>query len=43
LQADVAALYGDKFLGPLTAPPASPFIADDPFVTVYRRGSGEEM
>ena len=40
--ADIATLYGEKFLVPLTASPASAFIADGSFVTVYRRGSSEE-
>jgi hypothetical protein len=39
--ADIAALYGEKFLAPLTTPPASAFIADGSFVTVYRRGNSE--
>jgi uncharacterized protein YqjF (DUF2071 family) len=43
LRADVAALYGEKFLAPLTTPPASAFIADGSFVTVYRRSSSEEV
>jgi uncharacterized protein YqjF (DUF2071 family) len=37
-RADVAALYGEKFLTPLTTAPASAFVADGSFVTVYRRG-----
>jgi uncharacterized protein len=41
LRADIAALYGEKFLAPLTTPPASAFIADGSFVTVYRRGDSE--
>jgi len=28
-----------KFVAPLTAPPASAFIADGSFVTIYRRGT----
>jgi hypothetical protein len=40
-RADIAALYGDKFLAPLTAPPASAFIVDGSFVAVYRRSSEE--
>lgn len=39
--ADIAALYGEKFLAPLTASPASAFIADGSFVTVYRRSDSE--
>jgi hypothetical protein len=38
LRADIVALYGERFLPPLTAPPASASIADGSFVTVYRRG-----
>ena len=38
LRADIASLYGEQFVDPLTAPPASAFIADGSFVTVYRRG-----
>ncbi len=38
-RADITALYGEKFLAPLTTPPASAFIADGSLVTVYRRGS----
>jgi len=40
-KADMATLYGDEFLATLTAPPASAFIADGSFVTVYRRGDSE--
>jgi hypothetical protein len=40
-QADIASLYGEKFLPPLTASPASAFIADGSFVTIYRRSSSE--
>jgi uncharacterized protein YqjF (DUF2071 family) len=42
-RADIASLYGEKFLAPLTAPPASAFIADGSFVTVYRRVDTEEV
>ncbi len=37
-EADVASLYGPEFVGPLSAPPASAFIADGSPVVV-RRGS----
>jgi len=42
LRADIASLYGEQFVAPLTASIASAFIADGSFVTVYRRGSSEE-
>jgi len=42
-RADVVSLYGEKFVGPLSCTPASAFIADGSFVTVYRRGDvGDE-
>ena len=37
LEADVAALYGDKFVVPLSAKPVSAFIADGSYVEVQRR------
>lgn len=37
LRADIATLYGDKFVASLNAEPASAFIADGSFVSVYRR------
>lgn len=40
-RADVATLYGEKFVAPLTASPVSAFIADGSFVTVYRRSAEE--
>jgi uncharacterized protein YqjF (DUF2071 family) len=41
-KADVASLYGENFVEPLSANPASAFIADGSFVTVYRRATDEE-
>jgi hypothetical protein len=41
-RADIAALYGEKLFAPLTAAPASAFITDGSFVTVYRRGDSED-
>ena len=41
LQADVATLYGEKFVAPLAREPVSAFIADGSFVTVYRRDGSE--
>lgn len=35
-QADVGTLYGEKFIAPLSAEPASAFIADGSFVSVFR-------
>jgi hypothetical protein len=37
LKADIATLYGEKFLEPLTATPVSAFIADGSYVEVQRR------
>lgn len=37
--ADVATLYGTRFVDVLAAPPVSAFIADGSFVTVYRRSA----
>jgi len=37
LKADIATLYGEKFLEPLTAKPLSAFIADGSYVEVQRR------
>jgi uncharacterized protein len=37
LKADIATLYGEKFLEPLTAKPVSAFIADGSYVEVQRR------
>jgi uncharacterized protein YqjF (DUF2071 family) len=39
--ADVATLYGEKFVPVLAASPASAFIADGSFITVYRRDAAE--
>jgi len=41
-RADIASLYGEKFVATLTATPASAFVADGSFVTVYRRASSED-
>ena len=35
LDCDVAGLYGERFAGPLAAPPASAFLADGSAVTVF--------
>ncbi len=40
LRADIATLYGEKFVASLNAEPASAFIADGSFVSVYRRDDG---
>jgi hypothetical protein len=37
LKADIATLYGEKFVEPLTAKPVSAFIADGSYVEVQRR------
>ena len=37
LEADIATLYGDRFVEPLAAKPVSAFIADGSFVEVRRR------
>ena len=37
LKADIATLYGEKFLEPLRANPVSAFIADGSYVEVQRR------
>jgi hypothetical protein len=37
LKADIATLYGEKFVEPLTAKPVSAFIADGSHVEVQRR------
>src|SRR5207248_10587323 len=42
LKADIATLYGEKFLEPLRAKPASAFIADGSYVEVQRRTSEPE-
>ncbi|PYL97841.1 MAG: hypothetical protein DME27_06900, partial [Verrucomicrobia bacterium] len=39
LKADIATLYGEKFLEPLTAKPISAFIADGSYVEVQRRAT----
>jgi len=42
LKADIATLYGEKFLEPLKAKPASAFIADGSYVEVQRRATDPE-
>jgi Uncharacterized conserved protein (COG2071) len=42
LKADIATLYGEKFLEPLEAKPVSAFIADGSHVEVQRRTTGPE-
>ncbi|MEP6776907.1 MAG: DUF2071 domain-containing protein [Chthoniobacterales bacterium] len=42
LRADVATLYGEKFVTPLSVTPESAFMADGSFVTVFRRDSARE-
>ena len=37
LRADVAALYGDQFAEPLSAPPRSALIADGSFIEIHQR------
>jgi hypothetical protein len=37
MKADIATLYGEKFLEPLEAKPVSAFIADGSYVEVQRR------
>jgi uncharacterized protein YqjF (DUF2071 family) len=37
IKADVAALYGEKFVEPLSAAPRSAFIADGSFISVFAR------
>ena len=37
IKADVAALYGEKFIEPLSAAPRSAFIADGSFISVFAR------
>jgi hypothetical protein len=37
LQADIATLYGEKFVEPLEATPISAFIADGSYVEIQRR------
>jgi hypothetical protein len=39
LKADIATLYGEKFIEPLTAKPVSAFIADGSYVEVQRRAT----
>ena len=41
-EADVATLYGEKFVEPLNAKPVSAFIADGSHVEVRRRSDDEE-
>ncbi|PYL47732.1 MAG: hypothetical protein DMF40_07280 [Verrucomicrobia bacterium] len=42
LKADIATLYGEKFVEPLTAKPVSAFIADGSYVEVQRRTTEPE-
>jgi hypothetical protein len=42
LKADIATLYGEKFVEPLTAKPVSAFIADGSYVEVQRRTTESE-
>jgi uncharacterized protein YqjF (DUF2071 family) len=42
-RADVATLYGEKFVAALAPPPVSAFIADGSFVTVYRSAAEEPV
>ena len=42
-KADVATLYGEKFVAALAAEPASAFIANGSFVTIYRRSGDGAM
>jgi len=41
--ADISTLYGQDFVAPLSAPPASAFIADGSFVSVFRRDENEAL
>lgn len=41
-KADVATLYGEKFVETLAAPPVSAFIVDGSFVSVFRRDAAEQ-
>jgi hypothetical protein len=42
LKADIATLYGEKFVEPLRAKPVSAFIADGSYVEVQRRTTDPE-
>jgi hypothetical protein len=42
LKADIATLYGEKFLEPLEAKPVPAFIADGSYVEVQRRATEPE-
>jgi hypothetical protein len=42
LKADIATLYGEKFVEPLKAKPVSAFIADGSYVEVQRRTTDPE-
>jgi hypothetical protein len=42
LKADIATLYGEKFIERLTAKPVSAFIADGSYIEVQRRATEPE-